>query len=62
MAEPNVRKFELTLLEVQWLRKAIETQRLQLFRSRSKEMDGSEIYVLRSRELDALIALHQKFS
>lgn len=41
-----------------WLRKAIETQRAALVRSRTKELAGSEIYQLRTREIDALNSLY----
>lgn len=48
---------EVSVFERQWLRKAVETQRGALIRSRAKELDGSEIWSLRGREIEALTAL-----
>lgn len=56
------RKFDLQVLEVLWLRKALEALRVSLMRSRDKEIVGSEIYQLRSREVDAVMALSQKLT
>lgn len=53
MSEAN-RKFEFSVVDVQWLRKSLQFQQAGLIRSRGKETVGSEIYVLRSREIEAL--------
>lgn len=53
MAE-QMKDLKVTLVQAQWLKKACETQRHALVRSRGKEMVGSEIYALRTREIDAL--------
>ena len=55
------KKFELTNLEVQWVRKSLQLQRASLQRSISKEIVGSDIYVLRQREIADLYALMNKF-
>lgn len=55
-----IRKFEFSIIDVQWLRKSLEFQRAGLVRSRSKETVGSEIYVLRSREIEAVNALFNR--
>lgn len=57
MSEANVKKYEFSVVDVQWLRKSLEFQRAGLVRARSKETVGSEIYVLRSREIEAVNAL-----
>lgn len=57
MSEANMKKYEFSVIDVQWLRKSLEFQSAGLVRSRSKETVGSEIYVLRSRELEAVRAL-----
>lgn len=56
------RKFDLQVLEVLWLRKALDALRVSLMRSRDKEIVGSEIYQLRTREVDAVMALSQKLT
>lgn len=61
MAEA-VKKFELGVMDVQWVKKALETQRFQLIRSRTKEVPGTEIHVLRGKEVDSLTRLIQTFS
>lgn len=63
MAEQTMhRKFDLTLIEVLWLRKSLDMTRVSLMRSRDKEIVGSEIYLLRGREVDAVMALSQKLA
>ena len=37
-----------------WIRKALELQRSALIRSRAKEMVGSDIYNLRTKEIEFL--------
>lgn len=51
----------VSMLERQWIRKALETQRMQITRARTKEMVGSEIHALRGREIEALTVLLQRF-
>ena len=55
------KKVELTNIEVQWVRKSLQLQRASLQRSISKEIVGSDIYVLRQREIADLDALVNKF-
>lgn len=55
------KKFELAVLEIQWIKKALEDERLRMIRARGKEMPGSEIAQLRGREVDQLTLLIQKF-
>lgn len=52
---------ELSSLERQWVRKSLELQRASLQRSVSKEIVGSDIFVLRRREIADLDALINKF-
>lgn len=44
-----------------WIKAALQVQRAVLVRGRAKEMDGSEIYALRSKEIAAVDALLVKF-
>ena len=53
---------DLTAMERQWIVQSLKTQYAVLQRSRNKEHVGSEIYMLRGRELDALNALITRFS
>lgn len=53
---------ELTAMEKQWIKKALETQRNVLQRSRNNEMAGSEIWTLRGKEIETLTALIGRFS
>ena len=55
------KKFDLTNLEVQWVRKSLELQKTSLQRSLAKEIVGSDIYVLRQREISDLAVLIGKF-
>lgn len=48
-------------IERAWLKKCIATQRMALVRLRAKEIEGSEIDVLRAKEIAALDALVVKF-
>lgn len=59
MAEKLV-SIEVTVLQRQWLAKALDTQRKVLVRSRSSEMAGSEIFELRGREIAAVDELIAK--
>jgi len=52
--------FTFTSLELQWIRKSIELQRASLVRSLTKEIPGSDIHVLRSKEIAALSTLNVK--
>lgn len=45
-----------------WIKKALESQRAMLIRSRTKEMTGSEVWHLRGREIEQLNLLIGKFS
>lgn len=56
------KSFQLENMEVQWVRKALDTQRAALVRSKAKELSGSEIEALRSKEIAALESLINKFS
>lgn len=55
-------RFELDVLEKQWIVKALESQRNMVVRARNREMAGSEIYMLRSKEIQAIDAIHAKFA
>lgn len=52
---------KLTLLDKQWLRKCIDLQRKSLVRSMANEMDGSEVKLIRQKEVQYLTALEGKF-
>lgn len=47
----------VSLLEKQWIAKALDLQQKSLKRSLANEMAGSEIYELRHREIAALDSL-----
>jgi len=58
MADVKVSGFDsLVGLDRQWVRRSLEVLRMQLVRSRMKEVPGSEIYVLRGKELAQLDVL-----
>lgn len=59
--KPVSRSFELTVLETEWLKQCIMLQRAALTRSRNKEMSQSEIYHLRTKEIEFLTALSGRF-
>lgn len=59
MAEPK-KSVELDVVERNWLRKSVETQRQVLIRSRGREEVGSEVYGFRSKEIAALDALLER--
>lgn len=61
MPEANT-KYELSNIEKQWVNKALETQRDNLRRSLSKELDGSEIHKLRKAEIEQLDRIRLKFT
>lgn len=52
VAKSEARVYEFDVLERQWVVQALRTQLSVLTRSRNKEMAGSEIYALRSREMN----------
>lgn len=51
----------LTVLDRQWLRKCIDLQRKSLIRSMANEMDGSDVKLIRQKEVRYLSALEGKF-
>lgn len=53
--------FELDAIERSWVHVSLQAKREQLVRSRNKEVTGSEIWVLRGKEIEALNALMPKF-
>lgn len=53
---------ELSVLEREWLKQSLATQRKVIVRSRSNERAGSEIWELRGRELAQLDLLISRFS
>lgn len=61
MAQQGVKGYEFSQLEVLWLKKSLELQKNALIRSRAKEVVGSEIYALRTREIEALQSLSNRF-
>lgn len=54
MADSPVKKYEFSVVDVLWLRKSLEFQSAGLVRARGKETVGSEIYALRTREIEAV--------
>lgn len=52
---------QLTLVDKLWIKRALEFQLRALSRGRAKEIPGSDIYVLRSKEMDGLVALIGRF-
>lgn len=61
MAQVEVKSVELTVMERQWIRKALETQRMVLTRSRDREMEGGEVRALRNKEIEAVNRVLDKF-
>lgn len=45
-----------------WVQRSLEFQRAALIRSRTKEVPGGEIYVLRSKEINYLTSLIEEYS
>lgn len=62
MAESKKVSFELDAIERSWVHVSLQAKREQLVRSRNKEVTGSEIWVLRGKEIEALNALMPKFA
>lgn len=60
MAQKSGVTVQLEGLERAWVARSIEVLRGTLVRSRAKEMVGSEIYELRTKEINALVALAAK--
>lgn len=59
-AKDDLIKLEVTVVDKQWLRRALETQRNVIVRTRNKEVVGSEIYELRTREIGQINAVLDK--
>lgn len=53
---------DLDTIERSWVHVSLLAKREQLVRSRNKEVTGSEIWVLRGKEIEALNALAPKFA
>lgn len=53
---------ELDVVERSWVHVSVLAKREQLLRSRNKELAGSEIWVLRGKEIEALNMLAPKFA
>lgn len=51
---------QLDNLERQWVKKALETLKATLVRSRLKEMSGSDIHTLRGKEIETINNLIQR--
>lgn len=63
MAEqPKEQVLAVTNMQRQWLHKAVTLQRENLNRSIAKELQGSEIYALRKREIEELNQLLTKLT
>lgn len=60
MAEA-VGKYEFNAVERGWLKKSLESQRSMLIRSRQKELTGSDVWVLRGKEIEFLTVLISRF-
>lgn len=52
---------ELLPLEKQWIKKALKDLMATLQRARLKELDGSEIYQLRGKEIEQLQQIFNKY-
>lgn len=61
MAEATKLELSLTAFERAWLRSSLISKRDMLIRSRAKELAGSEIWALRGREIEAIVALLARF-
>jgi len=57
-----VTKDELSVLERQWVKLSLVTQKNALLRARQKEMPGSPIWVMRGEEIAQVESLVVKFS
>lgn len=58
--KPPTVGLQLEGLERAWVRRALEVLRGTLIRSRGKELAGSEVYEMRTREIAQLNALLEK--
>jgi len=45
-----------------WIKKALELQKAALMRTRGKEIPGSEIYALRTKEIQFIDGLIEEFT
>lgn len=57
----DAKSYSIELLEKLWIQKALELQIRSIMRARGTEIAGSEIYVLRTKEIDLLTRLKEKF-
>lgn len=57
----DAKSYSIELLEKLWIQKALELQIRSIMRARGTEIAGSEIYVLRTKEIDLLNRLKEKF-
>lgn len=60
MAE-QMKGMELSQLERGWIKQALVSQSKMLMRSRTKEIVGGEIWVLRGKEIEIVNTLAQRF-
>lgn len=52
----------VTLMEKQYLQKAVDSLRQQIVRSRAKELPGSDVYKFRTQDIAALDVLRNKLA
>lgn len=61
MATVSTTTVEVSVLERNWIKKALALQSKSLERSLANEMQGSEIFELRRKEIEAVAVLITKF-
>lgn len=52
---------ELSVVERAYVKRALDVLKGTLIRSRSKEMVGSDIFALRTKEIDTISGIMEKF-
>lgn len=61
MAQSNSKPIDLEIMERAWIKKALEDKVKALSRNRANEIPGTEIYDLRTREIQYVNTLIGKF-
>lgn len=61
MADANVKKFDIEVMDRQWIHSSLQAKRDQLVRARNKETSGSQVWVIRGQEIEQLNALINRF-
>lgn len=57
----TTKEIKMNVLEKGWIVQSLTTQRNALIRARNKEMQGSEIHTLRTKEIEFLNTLIHKY-